>query len=323
MFLNADLLESIEATPDTVLTLEPPEYTNEHVIEVLEQHGAPGTPDALASHQCLVYSNVPDPSRWVYYDGDGVRSQVEVHTAISASNGDFLRQAAVEGLGSCTCVASDKTGTLTVNRQTVRQVWLPDGNSYRVSGEGYAGSGSVTRSDGSALEVEETDRLRELALAVMLLSLLVLLAAKLNHYDAPKAVPVASAVELIHAATLVHDDIIDHAGLRRGRQTVNDRWGNSLTVLLGDWLYTHSMQMALQHGNLAVIRRLCDATLKMTEGDLLRVRSKRGEILTKVRKDRRVPNGLAFMAFHWREAPANVLTNAAVDPLSNRNTRLR
>lgn len=50
------------------------------------------------------------------------------------------------------------------------------------------------------------------------------------------------------------------------------------------------------------------------EGDLLRVRSRRGEILTKVRKDRRVPSGLAFMAFHWREAPANVLTNPAVDP---------
>ena len=65
----------------------------------LETHGLPATPDDLASHQCLVYSNVPDPTRWVYYDAEGVRGQVEVHTAISASNGDFLRQAAVEGLG--------------------------------------------------------------------------------------------------------------------------------------------------------------------------------------------------------------------------------
>ena len=56
------------------------------------------------------------------------------------------------------------------------------------------------------------------------------------------------------------------------------------------------------------------AQMGVEEGDLLRVSSRRGEILTKVRKDRRVPSGLAFMAFHWREAPANVLTNPAVDP---------
>ena len=56
------------------------------------------------------------------------------------------------------------------------------------------------------------------------------------------------------------------------------------------------------------------AQMGVAEGDLLRVRSRRGEILTRARKDRRVPSGLAFMAFHWREAPVNVLTNPAVDP---------
>jgi predicted molibdopterin-dependent oxidoreductase YjgC len=56
------------------------------------------------------------------------------------------------------------------------------------------------------------------------------------------------------------------------------------------------------------------AQMGVAEGDLLRVHSRRGEILTRAHKDRRVPDGLAFMAFHWREAPANVLTNPAVDP---------
>ena len=76
-------------------------------------------------------------------------------------------------------------------------------------------------------------------------------------------------VEFIHTATLIHDDIIDHATLRRGQTTLNNLWGNNLTVLLGDWIYTKAMQMALSHGQIEVIQRLCDATLKMTEGELL------------------------------------------------------
>jgi octaprenyl-diphosphate synthase len=76
-------------------------------------------------------------------------------------------------------------------------------------------------------------------------------------------------VEFIHTATLIHDDIIDHASLRRGQATLNNLWGNNLTVLLGDWIYTKAMQMALGHGQVEVIQRLCDATLRMTEGELL------------------------------------------------------
>ena len=98
---------------------------------------------------------------------------------------------------------------------------------------------------------------------------MLLLSAKLLGHDRDEEVTYATVVELIHTATLIHDDIIDHASLRRGHSTVNQIWGNSLTVLLGDWLYTTSMKMALSHGNLEVIRRLCDATLRMTEGELL------------------------------------------------------
>ncbi len=98
---------------------------------------------------------------------------------------------------------------------------------------------------------------------------LLLLSARLLGRDSDEEVTYAAVVELIHTATLIHDDIIDHSTLRRGRTTVNELWGNSLTVLLGDWLYTRALQMALRHGNLAVIRRLCDATLRMTEGELL------------------------------------------------------
>ncbi|MCZ6727873.1 MAG: polyprenyl synthetase family protein [Acidobacteria bacterium] len=98
---------------------------------------------------------------------------------------------------------------------------------------------------------------------------LLLLAAQMLERDGDEEVTYAAVIELIHSATLIHDDIIDHATLRRSRPTVNKVWGNSKTVLLGDWLYTTAMNMALSHGNLAVVKRLCEATLRMTEGELL------------------------------------------------------
>ena len=98
---------------------------------------------------------------------------------------------------------------------------------------------------------------------------LLLLAARLLGHDGDDAVTYAAVVEFIHTATLIHDDIIDHATLRRGQPTLNHLWGNNLTVLLGDWIYTKAMQMALSHGQIEVIQRLCQATLKMTEGELL------------------------------------------------------
>ena len=98
---------------------------------------------------------------------------------------------------------------------------------------------------------------------------LLLLAARLLGHDGEEAITYAAVVEFIHTATLIHDDVIDHAALRRGQTTLNDLWGNNLTVLLGDWIYTKAMQMALSHGQVEVIQRLCNATLKMTEGELL------------------------------------------------------
>jgi len=98
---------------------------------------------------------------------------------------------------------------------------------------------------------------------------LLLLAARLLGHDGEEEVTYAAVVELLHNATLIHDDIIDHADLRRGRRTLNELWGSSKTVLLGDWIYSTAMRLALGHGNVAVIERLCDATLRMTEGELM------------------------------------------------------
>jgi octaprenyl-diphosphate synthase len=95
-----------------------------------------------------------------------------------------------------------------------------------------------------------------------------LMASRLAGYDGDRAVLYAAVVEFIHTATLVHDDIIDDSDLRRGRLAVHSRWGNDITVLLGDYLYIKSMAMALTHDSLDIIRLLCDVTLRMIEGEL-------------------------------------------------------
>jgi octaprenyl-diphosphate synthase len=79
--------------------------------------------------------------------------------------------------------------------------------------------------------------------------------------------------ELIHTATLVHDDIIDGAEMRRGRTSVNSRWGSHLTVLLGDYLYLKSMTLALTADDLRIIKILCDITITMIEGELMQADS--------------------------------------------------
>jgi octaprenyl-diphosphate synthase len=95
-----------------------------------------------------------------------------------------------------------------------------------------------------------------------------LLAARLCGYSGDRAVLNAAVVEFIHTATLVHDDIIDGAEMRRGRLTAHSRWGSDITVLLGDYLYIRSMAMALTQDTLDVVRLLCDVTLRMIEGEL-------------------------------------------------------
>ena len=95
--------------------------------------------------------------------------------------------------------------------------------------------------------------------------------------DGDRAVLYAAVVEFIHTATLVHDDIIDDAGLRRGRLAVHSRWGNDITVLLGDYLYIKSMALALTQDSLDIVRLLCDVTLRMIEGELYQL-TKTGDV---------------------------------------------
>lgn len=98
---------------------------------------------------------------------------------------------------------------------------------------------------------------------------LLLLSSHLIGFDRPSRIPYAAVVEMIHTATLVHDDVIDDSDKRRGRESINFRWGNHLTVLVGDYLYTHAMKVALSQGRLDAVDLLCDTTIRMTEGEIL------------------------------------------------------
>jgi octaprenyl-diphosphate synthase len=98
---------------------------------------------------------------------------------------------------------------------------------------------------------------------------LVLLINRMLGGRGERDVRYGAVVELIHTATLIHDDIIDQSDLRRGRPTANHRFGNQTTVLVGDWLYTRSMSLCLEFGDVEVMRLLTGATLQMTEGEIM------------------------------------------------------
>ena len=94
---------------------------------------------------------------------------------------------------------------------------------------------------------------------------------KLLNYTGRGAIKLGAVVEIIHTATLVHDDIIDEAQTRRGRPAANTQWGNSKCVLAGDWLYMQAFKIAVQERNFQVLDALIDLTQPMVEGELLQI----------------------------------------------------
>ena len=100
---------------------------------------------------------------------------------------------------------------------------------------------------------------------------LVLLSCKLCGFEGPAAIRLGTVVELIHTATLVHDDVIDEADTRRGRPSTNSRWGNHLSVLGGDWLYMQAFNIALAERNFRILDLFIAVTQAMIEGELLQL----------------------------------------------------
>ena len=100
---------------------------------------------------------------------------------------------------------------------------------------------------------------------------LLLLAAKSLGYRGQGMVRLGAVVEMVHTATLVHDDIIDGADTRRGRPSANTTWGNSKCVLAGDWLYMQAFHIALEERNFKVLDLLIGLTQQMVEGEFVQM----------------------------------------------------
>jgi octaprenyl-diphosphate synthase len=105
--------------------------------------------------------------------------------------------------------------------------------------------------------------------------MLTLACAKLLDYPGTRHHKLAAAVEFIHTATLLHDDVVDGSGLRRGRRTANVIWGNSASVLVGDFLFSRAFELMVEDGSLKVLKILSSASSIIAEGEVEQLTAQR------------------------------------------------
>ncbi|MBI5632314.1 MAG: polyprenyl synthetase family protein [Nitrospirae bacterium] len=98
-----------------------------------------------------------------------------------------------------------------------------------------------------------------------------LISADLAGYDGFASIEIASIIESIHTASLLHDDVVDTAEVRRGKPSANALWGNQIVVLVGDFLYSNALRAAVMQRNQKIMEALSGATTRMTEGELLQL----------------------------------------------------
>ena len=101
--------------------------------------------------------------------------------------------------------------------------------------------------------------------------LLLLLCARATSYSGKDLHPMAVVIELIHTATLLHDDVVDESATRRGQNTVNELWGNAPSVLVGDFLYSRAFEIMVEPNSMEIMRVLSKATNQISEGEVLQL----------------------------------------------------
>ncbi len=108
-----------------------------------------------------------------------------------------------------------------------------------------------------------------------------ILVAKMLNYKGSELIKLASSIELLHTATLIHDDVVDQSSTRRGKESIHSKWDNSHSVLVGDFVYSKAFQLMASLDNPEIIRILADSTNRISEGEVLQLSLKKREVLSK------------------------------------------
>lgn len=109
--------------------------------------------------------------------------------------------------------------------------------------------------------------------------MVLMLSSRLCNYNGDRHIPLAGVVEFIHTATLLHDDVVDNAGLRRGSASANTVWGDGVSILVGDYLLSKAFTIAVSTGDMRVLDVLSKTTTRMAEGEVLQL-TKHGDAAT-------------------------------------------
>lgn len=108
-----------------------------------------------------------------------------------------------------------------------------------------------------------------------------ILVAKMLNYQGPELIKLASSIELLHTATLIHDDVVDQSSTRRGKDSIHTKWDNAHGVLVGDFVYSKAFQLMASLDNQKIIKILADSTNRISEGEVMQLSLKQKKILSK------------------------------------------
>ena len=124
---------------------------------------------------------------------------------------------------------------------------------------------------------------------------MVLLAGRFGRYDENKLIPLSAAIEIMHMATLVHDDVIDESDLRRGRPTTRSRWGNQVAVLTGDFLFTKAFSLITQNVSQKNMHRLSSVIKSICDGEVVQFQSRYTADVSVIRYLKRISRKTAVL----------------------------
>ena len=143
-----------------------------------------------------------------------------------------------------------------------------------------------------------------------------ILIAKTYGYKGKDLIKLATSIELLHTATLIHDDVVDQSLVRRGKQSIQAKWDNAHGVLVGDFVYSKAFQLMASFENSQIIKALADSTNKISEGEVLQLALKNKEVLSEEDYFEIIDRKTAEL-FKSAAVTAGILSSCDIDQLSS------